>query len=173
MGFEFSLESTPLAESRNGTAWTIQSTVTPGGSQAAHFEGVSCRSAWACVDVGEYVNSANAVLPLAEKWNGRNWAITSLPAIAGAIAGNLDAVSCSRTTACTAVGAYSVAGGITKTLAETWNGSSWALQPTPNFPTAQVSILTSIWCSTYEACTAVGGWHSRHGEWNAFAEQYS
>jgi hypothetical protein len=41
-------------------------------------------------------------------------------------------VSCTSATACTAVGYYTNSGGTDVTLAEGWNGTSWAIQVTPS-----------------------------------------
>ena len=41
-------------------------------------------------------------------------------------------VSCSTPSDCTAIGIYSKKLGTFSTLAEAWNGTVWAIQPTPN-----------------------------------------
>lgn len=65
--------------------------------------------------------------------DGRHWAIqdTAGPP-SGGKDGDLPAVRCPSVQNCTAVGAYTGAGGFGKTLAEHWNGSRWVLQHTPN-----------------------------------------
>jgi hypothetical protein len=42
------------------------------------------------------------------------------------------------------------------TLAETWNGKTWAIEPTPDPTRAQYSGLGGVSCTSAEACTAVG-----------------
>ncbi len=85
----------------------------------------------------------------------------------------LNGVSCASRTACTAVGEfYDPITGATASLAETWNGASWNIQPTVN--PGSVSYLYSVSCSSPTACTAVGrsfhgaviGWTSLAGRWN-------
>ena len=118
-----------LAERSNGTSWTIQATPNPAGATLSVLAGMSCSSAAACTMVG----SSNALLPdttLAERWNGTSWTIESTPNAAGTTSSFLSAVSCSAATACTAVG-VDFKGGISFTLAERWNGSSWRIQSTP------------------------------------------
>jgi len=41
-------------------------------------------------------------------------------------------------------------------LAEHWNGSTWAIQATPNPAGAAVSMLSGISCVSSTTCTAVG-----------------
>jgi hypothetical protein len=42
------------------------------------------------------------------------------------------------------------------TLAETWDGTSWSRQSTPNPPGAVYSFLSYVSCSAAKSCTAVG-----------------
>ena len=48
--------------------------------------------------------------------------------------GNIESVSCSSATACTAVGTDLNPSGVDVTLAERWDGTSWQRQATPNPP---------------------------------------
>ena len=54
------------------------------------------------------------------------------PPSRAALASTLWAVSCTSATACTAVGYYATTSGASAALAERWNGTAWAVQPTPN-----------------------------------------
>ncbi|MDQ6744436.1 MAG: hypothetical protein M3Z27_00205 [Actinomycetota bacterium] len=127
----------PLAESWDGTSWTIQATPIPPNNNFSGLGRVSCTSATACTAVG---NGNNGVL-LAERWDGASWTIPSIPSPAGATSGNLEGVSCSAPTACTAVGSYYDGAGDTRTLAERWDGSTWIIQPTPT-PGAPATVVT-------------------------------
>ena len=71
--------SLALAESRNGTMWTVQPTPSPAGATFSYLSGVSCTSASACTAVGYFGNSAGNILNLAEGWNGTRWTIESTP----------------------------------------------------------------------------------------------
>ena len=64
----------------------------------------------------------------------RAWAVRSASG-AAVLQGDLLAVSCASSSACTAVGDLASGGSRTATLAERWNGVSWAIQNTLN-PTA-------------------------------------
>jgi hypothetical protein len=50
--------------------------------------------------------------------------------------------------------------GVDVTLAERWNGSSWAIQSTPNPTGARSNILYGVSCPSTTACTAVGDYKS-------------
>ena len=68
----------------------------------------------------------------------------------------LDGVSCTSGSFCTAVGSYFSMRGGPLTLAETWNGTAWRFQPTPN-PVAQGrNQLNSVSCTSPRSCAAVG-----------------
>jgi hypothetical protein len=46
------------------------------------------------------------------------------------------------------------------TLAESWNGSAWAIQPTPDPSATQGSTLSAVSCTSATSCTAVGQYQS-------------
>jgi len=104
---------------------------------ADRFSGVSCTSAAACTAVGYRISSSGKQLPLAERWNGRAWAVEPTPGT-----GALASVSCPSASTCVAVG-----GG----LAERWNGTAWTALPAP-----AGGSLASVSCTSASACTAVG-----------------
>jgi hypothetical protein len=75
-------------------------------------------------------------------------------------ANSLNGVSCTSPTACTAVGTYANSAA-DKTLAESWNGTSWSILPSPNagLPDA-LNVLNGVSCVSTTACTAAGEYHS-------------
>jgi hypothetical protein len=156
-----------LAEGWNGTKWTIQSTSNPTGASQSTLSGVSCTSASACTAVGNYTNSAGRVLTLAERWDGSAWTIqqTANPGVSTKywVPNVLTGVSCTTSTACTAVGWDRLDGCsifhcyIDATLAEGWDGASWTVQsglPGYRFPIPVA--LVGVSCSAAAACAAVG-----------------
>jgi hypothetical protein len=146
-----------LAERWNGTSWAIQPTSNPSGGSSSVLSAVACVGVTACTAVGNYFsNSANAFVTLAERWNGTSWAIQATPNPSGANPSELTAVACTSTTACTAVGDFSNSAGTDVTLAERWNGTSWAIQATPNRAGAASSAFLGVSCTVATACTAVG-----------------
>jgi hypothetical protein len=121
-----------LAERWNGTAWAIQTTPNPGGAQVSGLTGVSCTSAWACTAAGIHYTSSGPDMTLAERWNGTAWAIQHTPNPGGSYGSDLNGVSCTSASACTAVGYYNTNSSTRVTLAERWNGTAWTVQPTPS-----------------------------------------
>jgi len=165
----------PLAMSWNGARWTIASTPVPAGTNNTNLNGVSCVSAAVCMAVGYAAESTGVgTVPLAERWNGSAWAISPMPAPAGeGLETTLYGVSCTSRNACTAVGDYyDPVDSRTRSLAERWNGSAWAIQQTVN-PGNDVDVY-GVACASSTACTAVGrtfggattGWTSLIEHWN-------
>jgi hypothetical protein len=160
VGYHFSVatsEYVPLAERWNGTAWSVKSVPTPSGSTGTYLESVSCTSASACQAVG-FENTSGPGVTFAVSWNGTAWSIKTTPNPAGAAASLLYGVSCTSASACTAVG-RSGSGGDSETLAETWNGSAWSIQATPNPAGTTFSTLSSVSCASGSRCEAVGSYN--------------
>jgi hypothetical protein len=167
-----SSDTNKLAEQWNGTSWTIQSTPNPSGSTDGALEGVSCTSASACTAVGWYETSAG-VFALAERWNGTSWTIQSTPNPNPELGPTLTGVSCTSANACTAVGYYETSSGATSpALAEQWNGTSWTIQSTPNPPGALYVDLSTVSCTSASACTAVGSYGTSSNQFT-LAEQWN
>ena len=162
-----------LAERWNGTSWAIDATPSPSGAKSSGLSGVSCTSASACIAVGNYTNSAGTEVTLAERWNGTSWATQTTPNPSGAQYSGLSGVSCTTASACTAVGNYTNSASIEVTLAERWNGTSWAIQTTPNPSGAQYSGLSGMSCTTASACTAVGYYYNGAGIEVMLAERWN
>lgn len=150
----------PLAERWNGSRWTLQVTPNPGQS-GVPLAAVSCGSATSCTAVGYYDFGSLGFTSstLAEHWDGRRWAASSLPS-AGDLGGDLSAVSCPSRTTCTAAGYYngtSDEGPGTAPLAMRGNSGRWVVEPTPGDATENgTSGLTGVSCPTAGTCTAVG-----------------
>ncbi len=150
-----------LAETWNGTAWSVSDTAVPNDSEYPQFDSVSCTTATSCVAVGTYYNTSGAGEQdtLIETFNGTSWAVVSSPnQYMGDTSANneLDGVSCTNSSFCAAVG-YAGNGTTSSfvTLAETWNGTSWSLSSTPTLTTAS-PVLTSVSCMNATFCEGVG-----------------
>ena len=148
--------SLPLAEVWNGTNWALQTIPNPKGSTGSVLLGVACPSATHCEAVGYYTNSSQVQAPLAERWNGTTWALQAIPDPTGSTQSQLQAVACPSTTDCEAVGYQNNSSGVFVTLAEDWNGTTWAVQTTPSPAGAPVSYLYGEACSSATSCEAVG-----------------
>ena len=152
-------DSGVLAERWNGTRWRIVPAPTPEGAVFAGLGGVSCLSPSFCMATGAYSTNSSPSGPvesLAERWNGKKWAILPTPNPAGAIQSFLGGVSCTSPSACTTTGEQHSATGIVHSLAERWNGTRWRVQSTPNPPGVQFASLPSVDCTGPSACLAVG-----------------
>jgi hypothetical protein len=162
-----------LAELWDGTSWTAQSTPNPADATSSGLAGVSCTSIMACTAVGQYFNSAGVGVTLTELWDGTNWTVPSTPNPANAKESALSGVSCTSSTACTAVGHYRISPGSSAMLAERWDGTSWTVQSTPNPADATSSVLYGVSCTSSVACTAVGQYFNSAGAGVTFAELWN
>ncbi len=190
--------STAVAESWNGSAWTLMSPVSP---TKAWLSGVSCTATNNCEAVG-----SDSAGPLAEHWNGSTWAAQTVPAAVVGLGGvscvsasfceaistgssdaanwngstwtaqalqpgEVFAVSCASTTSCEAVG-YLVQSGFTYALAQRWNGSTWASQ-TAASPNSQAGLY-GVSCASATYCTAVGVYDTNmNGDGATLAEAWN
>jgi len=154
-----------LAERWNGRSWRIQSTPNPARSPSSRLSGVACPATDTCTAVG----TSNSKL-LVERWAGARWRIQPAPVPPGAQFSELNAVTCTAAASCIAVGDYVTGSGADVTLAERWNGTRWAIQPTPNPSGAQsFSFLAGVSCTARDACEAVGA----SDDAGAFAERWN
>ena len=152
---------TVLAMRLSGSQWVTQHTPQLATRSHPAETGVSCWSS-GCTAVGETSDtpSAYASLAFAESWNGRKWALQGPvgagdPPNAGAA---WTAVNCHSAISCVAVGAWANenVNETPATLVSTWNGRTWAQQPSPN-PGHSTNLLNGIACTGGGAmCTAVG-----------------
>jgi hypothetical protein len=150
-----------FAERWNGISWRLQSL--PG------FLGglgtVSCASASFCEAVG---GSAG------DMWNGSSWTAQTVPAPAGSTSASLAGVSCVTAAFCAAVGKYTDSSGATLSLGDTWNGTTWAVQTTPNPANAPVTSLGQVSCATVTACETAGNFQlASNGGQLALAESWN
>jgi hypothetical protein len=153
-----------LAERWNGSNWRIQPTPNPAGSPSSTLFAVACPATDTCAAVG----TSNSKL-LVERWGGARWHLQSAPVPPGAQFSELNAVTCTAATSCIAVGDYVNSSGADVSLAERWNGTKWAIQPTPNPSGAQsFSVLTGVSCTGRDACEASGA-----SDTGAFAERWN
>jgi hypothetical protein len=145
-----------LVESWNGTSWSVVPSPSPATDN--YLNGVSCVSATACTAVGEHNDYKPGIgyKALIESWNGTSWSV--VPSPNHSFGDTLDGVSCVSATACTATGDYLTrnigTGSKSKTLVESWNGTSWSVVPSPRPGIS--SVLYGVSCVSAAACTAVG-----------------
>jgi hypothetical protein len=171
-------DGSSFAEAWDGVSWSMQTTPAPTGATAANLAAVSCESSTVCTAVGGDGE------PLAELSTGGSWSDERAAAPAPPLASELTSVSCTSITACTAVGSYKMsppdpdhptyAPGPWATLAESWNGRHWSVEPTPNAADANFyshSSLSSVSCTSRSACMAVGS-GGPGGSLESYAERW-
>ena len=149
-----------LAERWNGLGWAIQRTPNPPGSKRTVLNGVSCTPSTVCTAVGSFRNGTYA---LAERWRGSTWSIqptaTDISIPASESEATLNAVSCTATTNCMAVGSHFFPGAdyCDVVLVEHWDGMGWSTLPVPCTDTlAYGSDLLGVSCVSPSACATVG-----------------
>jgi hypothetical protein len=140
------------------SAWSRQLVPTPANSTNASLTGVSCTSRDACTAVGSSDAEGPAVGDiLLERWNGRDWSLQAAappvgvsPTIGGFL--GLGSISCVSDTYCVAVGTDAT--DIQRALAESWDGSSWSVQPSASqFLGGELGTVS---CSSRVACMSAG-----------------
>ena len=148
-----------LAERWNGTSWARQATPNPPGntdpSVAPSLLGVSCPAAGFCAAVGAYQAPGAIQVSMAETWNGLRWTWQPFPVPANSSGAGLTAVSCTSAHFCEAVGSYfDNTAGTNVTLAATWDGTSWSLQPTPTPGGFSFEQFNTVSCASPTFCEA-------------------
>ncbi len=144
--------SVSLAEVWNGTAWTVTSLPSvPAGSPA--LAAVSCTAASACTAVGQRGDiggDPTAGRTLAERWNGRGWAVQATPS-PGSYGSALHGVACTSASACVAVGWYEGSTGQTMLVGLLWNGATWSQSTTSG-----LGYQDAVSCPAAAACLELG-----------------
>jgi hypothetical protein len=161
-----------LGEAFASKKWSIKETPDP-KEPSGGLPGISCTSSEACTAVGHALNSTGTEVTLAERWNGKVWALQEPANPAEAKSSSLTAVSCASSTVCTAVGHYVNSAGKELPLAEGWNGTAWSIQETPVPAEAKSGALLGVSCASTTVCTAVGHYVSSAGKELTLAEGWA
>lgn len=162
-----------LAETWNGTGWSITPSPDPAGARASSLAGISCPQPSACLAVGRYENPSRTNRTLAEAWDGTHWSIVPSATPTGSPNSSLDGVSCGSAAGCLAVGHSYRPSFAAKdaTLVESWDGSSWTIvtAPTPSVSSA----LYAVSCSGSSSCLAAGLFFNSSSSYQTLAEQWN
>jgi hypothetical protein len=152
-----------------------------GANPNAGLDSVSCSSSGTCTAVGSYTDSAGHTQPIAASETSGAWAqiievnapINAGTAFPGAI---LEAISCSSTGNCTAVGRYVDTSGFWGAMAATETSGIWAQATEVTAPanaksgaTGPGPYLRGISCSSFGNCTASGAYADTSGNLQAMA----
>jgi hypothetical protein len=163
-----------VAERWSGKRWKVQRAAVPAGSKSTELFDVSCSSTTRCTATGRWLNPSQVTVSLAERWNGKKWAIQRTANVAGAGRNSLRGVSCPTTSWCMAVGAYKRPTSGFRVLAERWNGHSWSVQKPPNPSTGPFgSELITVSCTSSHACIGVGDAVNNTGHVKALVERWN
>jgi hypothetical protein len=161
----------PHEESFNGTSFSNSTSAVPASSTFSELDGTACPSTTSCFSVGSYTTST-ATQPLIEHWTGTSWGIQSMTLPSGTVNASLSDVSCTSTTACTAVGQYTTSTR-TSALIERYNGTAWTFQ-TEFIPSGASPLqLDGVSCTTSTACVAVGNYTDASAVQHALAEHWN
>jgi PKD repeat protein len=122
-----------LAERWNGSTWSIvPSPVFTGGSLFDDVAVLSADDAWAVGIRAGGAPEATSVT-LTAHWNGSHWSVVPSPNVANR-QHRLEAVAAIASDDVWAVGYSRNLTELYKTLILHWNGASWSVVPSPNFP---------------------------------------
>lgn len=137
--------------------WTLRDTPRPAIAVGSHLRGDDCvASPYLCVAVGAYNTVGGTEMPYAA-WDtvgSGTWTVGTVPSPTGASA-VLNDVSCSSSTACTAVGDYK-SPSVARMFAARWNGSTWSAQTLPGIAGSTTDQLRSVSCPAASTCVAAG-----------------
>ena len=153
---------TPLAETWNGSSWTLAAQPPLPANHGGGLFDVACVNGSDCWAVGSVLSQSagngNPMATLAEHWDGSHWSMVQSPtptgnAVTGAI---LRSVSCTSSSNCVAVGYSTDSNGENlNALVEQWNGTAWSI--VPGAATGQAfDELVTVRCLAADDCWAVG-----------------
>ena len=142
-----------------GPAWTLLSvpdppTFTFDGTMEApdSLAGVSCPSRTRCMAVGGDEDTSNSAISsyssFAVSWNGASWRVLRTSKV-----DVLRGVACAPRAYCLTTGTYLARNDATRTLAETWNGTSMRLASPPGL----AGVLAPVSCPAASFCLAANG----------------
>lgn len=142
----------PLIENWNGSSWSI--VTSPSLSNGGRLTGVTAISATNIWAVG-FTLSSGSTATLIEHYNGKVWKIVASPNPSGQSA-ELFGVSAFGGKNIWAVGEQYNSSGITTTLTEHYNGSSWSIVSSPNVTSNPYTLLNGVTTISSSVAWAVG-----------------
>ncbi len=149
---------TAVAETWNGTRWSLAKLPAPPGGEYLWLYGVSCvRSKYCVATGGRYLPNNRSSGPLAEIWSAGKWR-AAVPPGAGTDPSLFD-VSCVSAASCLAVGSADTPTPGNSAFSDSWNGRAWTYvkMPTPSAGGGKnVTIAESDSCLSAADCVAVG-----------------
>jgi hypothetical protein len=148
----------PLAEALSGNRWRVLTVPSPRAGISAVLAAVWCANA-TCMAVGKYTPHSGPCTCriLAEQWTGGRWQILGAPEPAGPrLWSVLQAISCTRSAACLAVGAAQSTILGSTAVAEQWRSGTWRVLGIPDPIRMLGGDLAAVSCAGPATCLAVG-----------------
>jgi hypothetical protein len=164
-----------LAESWNGSSWSIVTAVGPPGASISAVQDVACPTSAFCLVVG-LAGSSHHYQNTAYTWtNGTTWQRIAVPHPRRARNSELAGVACSDAAHCMAVGNYTTAAGRNLPYGARWQDGHWKLLAIPAVRGQRKEIFNGMSCSTATKCVAVGVTvdNTRGRYFHAFAEVWN
>lgn len=123
----------PLAMHWNGAQWTAFSTPIPGRTGNNILNAVAVTSSTDAWAVGYYEASNGAPTPLILRFNGTSWTKLTGATVPGATSNVLNSVAVLGPSDVWAAGTYyDPPTGLTETMIQHYNGSTWSIVPSPS-----------------------------------------
>ena len=145
----------PLADTWNGTAWTVQSPPGPADGTNSTLYYISCPSATACTAAG-FSDSATQPFFVA-RWQAGTWTLQNVPDPSGGLGFYPASLSCSSADQCALIGYYFDASGNGVIAADLSTPSGWTAENIPiTVPSGDSPGLNGVSCPSATSCTAVG-----------------
>ncbi len=142
----------------SGSNWTVMPSPNPAGASAYNdLYSVSCLTPSFCVAAGSDTSSSGVQLPLAEIYNGSLWVDSSTQTPPGSQNAIFNSITCISPSSCVAVGTYADSSGNYNTLIESYSGSGWQIDPSPNPAVGGQNTLWGISCAGTSYCMTAGG----------------
>src|SRR6202012_5287619 len=95
-----------------------------------------------------YVNTSTNTVPIALRFNGTKWSVTTLPVPSGAQGGTLNAVNVYSPYGTYAVGSYNL-GTTSPSWVVSWNGTKWSTVTSPrSVATVTAAGVTALGAGT-------------------------
>jgi hypothetical protein len=147
----------PLAESWNGSAWTILNAPNPHAENGSAFTAIDCVKTSNCEVTGDYDYANVAQSLIAYSYRNTTWTAQKQKNPLGQEESNSNnGVSCIAVDTCTSVGNWT--NNAPLALAESWNGTSWSRQKLPAPSGSKTDEVNGVSCASEDACATVGDW---------------
>jgi len=152
---EAKVTTSKVSQNRFSTASCQWSVVpSPNGSSSSNLSAVAAVSANDVWAVGSSGNQRSGAQTLIEHWNGSSWSVVT-SANPGSIYNTLYGVTAISAANVWAVGYYVNTTGVTQTLIEHWNGTSWSVVKSPS-PATGNNELFSVSAASASSIWTVG-----------------